>query len=177
MKILHPLIKDNIYPKDFKEYRKRDAVRGFIYNDLNQVALIHIKGLDEFGDRDHFEFPGGGIENGEDEIKALRREIKEEIGYEIDNIEPIGIISNEYNLLKRIDIQHFYLAHSTKFVGQHLLDYEQKLFTEIVFYDIDDLINMYESFDVKNVGRIVHKRDEIVAKYAINILKNKKARN
>ena len=134
MKMLAPMIIDNIYPKDFDEYKNRDAVRGFIYNDLNQVALIHIKGHDDFGDRDHYEFPGGGIEKGEDEIEALKREIKEEIGYEIDDIRPIGIISNQYNLLKRIDTQHFYLAHATNFVGQHLLDYEKSLFKEIIFY-------------------------------------------
>lgn len=173
-KILHPLIVDNIYKKDFDEYRLRDAVRGFIYNDLGQVAIIHIKGLDQFGDRDHFEFPGGGIEKGENEIEALKREMKEEIGYEIDNIRPIGIISNQYNLLKRIDRQHFYLAHATKFVGQHLLDYERNLFKEIIFYDIDKLLNMYETFDVKNVGKIIHKRDYIVAKEAIKILNERK---
>lgn len=171
MKILGPMIIDDIYPKNFKEYKNRDAVRGFIYNDLNQVALIHIKGVDEFGDRDHFEFPGGGIENGEDEIEALKREIKEEIGYEIDNIRPIGLISNQYNLLKRIDHQHFYLAHATKFVGQNLLDYEKNIFKEIVFFDIDKLIEMYNSFNVENVGRIIHKRDLIVSAYAIKMLK------
>ena len=172
-KELHPIIKDNIYKKDFKEYKKRDAVRGFIYNDLNQVALIHIEGKDDFGDRNHYEFPGGGIEKGEDEVEALKREIKEEIGYEIDNIQPIGEIAIEYNLLKRIDNQHFYLAHATKYVGQQLVDYEKTLFKEIVFYDIDKLLEMYETFKVENVGTMIHKRDSIVAKYAIDMLKKK----
>ena len=170
---LHPIIKDVFYKKDFKEYKNRDAVRGFIYNDLNQVALIHIEGIDDFGKRNHYELPGGGIEKGEDEVEALKREIKEEIGYEIDNIVPIGTIAIEYNLLKRIDNQHFYLAHATKFVGQHLLDYEKNLFKEIVFYDIDKLLTMYETFNVENVGKMIHERDSIVAKYAIDMLKKK----
>ena len=33
---------------------------------------------------------------------------------------------------------------------------------------------MYETFDVKNVGMIIHKRDYIVAKEAIKMLKEEK---
>ena len=32
---------------------------------------------------------------------------------------------------------------------------------------------MYETFNVENVGKMIHERDSIVAKYAIDMLKKK----
>ena len=86
MEEIHPILIDNIYKKTEKNPRIMHAVRGIIINDNNEVALVHIKGNDVFGKRDHFELPGGGIEKGEDEIKALKREIAEEIGFNFSNL-------------------------------------------------------------------------------------------
>ena len=170
MEEIHPILIDNIYKKTEKNPRIRHAVRGIIINDNNEVALVHIKGDDVFGKRDHFELPGGGIEKGEDEIKALKREIAEEIGFEIKDIKEVGIIANEYNVLKRIDVQHFYLAKTSKFIGQSLLDYEKGLFNEVIFYPLDKVLAMYKKMTVENVGILIHNRDSIAIKKAIEII-------
>ena len=166
---LHELIIDDCFEKVEKNPRIRHTVRGIILNDANEIALIHIKGVDQFGYRDHYELPGGGIEEDEDEYRALQREMHEEIGYLIDDIKPIGTISNEYNLLKRIDCQHFYYAKAKTFVGQELIDYEKDIFTEIVFVLVDNIVDFYTNHPAEGIGKNIQYRDLIAIKKCFNI--------
>jgi 8-oxo-dGTP pyrophosphatase MutT (NUDIX family) len=62
---------------------KHDVVRAVLPNRLGQVVLLQrlpTKGYQ----RNHFEFPGGKIEPGEDPMDALVREVWEETGLEIE---------------------------------------------------------------------------------------------
>ena len=60
------------------------SVRGIVnYND--KIVLIHrIKTKDDGTVRDYYVTPGGKIEENESREEALRREIKEELGIEIE---------------------------------------------------------------------------------------------
>ena len=60
------------------------SVRGIVnYND--KIVLIHrIKTKDDGTVRDYYVTPGGKIEENESQEEALRREIKEELGIEIE---------------------------------------------------------------------------------------------
>lgn len=60
------------------------SVRGIVnYND--KIVLIHrIKTKDDGTVRDYYVIPGGKIEENESHEEALRREIKEELGIEIE---------------------------------------------------------------------------------------------
>lgn len=169
MEVLHELIKDLYFEKTNLNPRLRHTVRGIMVNDKNEVALIHIKGTDRFGYRDHYELPGGGIECSETEEKALVREMREEIGYLIADIKPIGMISNEYNLLERIDCQHYYLARLTQYVGQDLIDYEKDIFTEVVFIPVAKLVEFYENHPTEGIGKNIQKRDLIALKHCFNL--------
>lgn len=40
-----------------------------------------------------YDFPGGGLEQGEQPIEGVRREIREETGLEVSTIKPIDIVS------------------------------------------------------------------------------------
>ncbi|UKI49431.1 MAG: complex I NDUFA12 subunit family protein [Clostridium sp.] len=40
----------------------RLIARGFVLNKENKICLLHIIGEDEFGNRDYYESPGGGVE-------------------------------------------------------------------------------------------------------------------
>lgn len=169
MRVLHDLIKDIYFEKTQPNPRVRHTVRGIMVNDKNEVALIHIKGIDRFGYRDHYELPGGGIEEGENEEAALRREMREEIGYLIDDIKEVGLISNEYNLLERIDCQHFYCAKLKAYIGQDLIDYEKELFTEVVFVPVANLISFYATHLVEGIGKNIQYRDLVALKECFNL--------
>lgn len=61
------------------EYRKRPGVYAIIVNKDNDKIGIVTDGEDYF-------YLGGGIENGETKLEALKREMIEEVGYSIKNI-------------------------------------------------------------------------------------------
>lgn len=61
------------------------VVAPIIYNDKGEILLVQ---LPKWGD--YWVFPGGHIENGEMAVEALKREILEETGLKIDDIEFIG---------------------------------------------------------------------------------------
>ena len=109
MKLLYSL-KDNQYP-DNGYTHTRSIVRGIVYNDNFEIAMIYLLNDDRFGHRDYLETPGGGVERGENLQVALKRELKEELGAEVDNIEEIGRVVDYYNLIYRRNNNHYYLCH------------------------------------------------------------------
>ncbi len=158
MKEIYPLIKDSFYKRANTKFYVRHAARAFLFKD-NKFCLLHIFGTDAFGKRDHFETPGGGIEKGEDLVTALKREIKEETGYDIKNINEIGKISIEYKLLNRIDVEYYFYAEISEKHETHLLDYEKKLSFEPYYFTIEEALHMYKSNVQTGCGKMIHERE------------------
>ena len=69
----------------------RHNVLGVILNNKNQVLI-----LERYNNPGHWQFPQGGVEKGEDEEKALLREMKEEVGIE------------EMEIIKKLETNHKY---------------------------------------------------------------------
>ena len=65
---------DNLKKEDIEEVITR--VKGLIINDKDEIMLGYAYGT--------YQFPGGHIEKREKIIDGLIREIKEEIGYNLD---------------------------------------------------------------------------------------------
>lgn len=172
MKEIYPIVKDTYYRKVNDTYKTREAVRCFLFKD-DKFCLIHVKGLDAFGPRDHYETPGGGVERGESYIETLIREMREETGAEIENIKEIGKIKIEYNLISRIDIELFYYAEVKGIHETHLLDYEKELFDKLEWFTIDEAIHMYKYRNTKTVGQMIHERDLNALLYLKNYILKK----
>lgn len=87
------------YAPDLEEIY-RVAVRGIIFID-GKLLMIE----NSFGE---VKLPGGGIDDGEDDYKALAREVKEETGYDVilDTIVPFGEIEE-----KRLSVQEPMIWH------------------------------------------------------------------
>ena len=162
------LIRNFIYPRsEIKINRK--TVRVILVNERKEIALLHILGKDKFGDRDHYETIGGGVNEDEDLITSLRREVLEEVGYTIKNIKEIGKIDIEYCLLNRIDEGYFFYAEIDEYRGTSLEEYEKEIFDKVEWFSIDDIDLIYKK-EVNNVGKMIHKRDY----FMINKLKELK---
>ena len=159
------LINDTIYSLE-GELKHRKTVRVILMNSNSEIGLIHIKGIDKFGNRDHYETIGGGVELNEDLITTLKREVKEEAGYTIKNIKEIGHIDIQYNLLNRIDEGYFFYAEIDKYVGTNLNDYEKTLFKNIKWININKIDDFYLNTKVENVGIMIHERDYKMIKKA-----------
>lgn len=159
------IIEDSVYPKDYLIQKVRKTVRGIIINNQNEAAVIHIDFIDElFGKRDHFELPGGGIENNEDPIKALHREIKEELGYTIKDVHYLMDIGIEYHPLKRIDEAKVYVAYVDQKCEQNLQGIENEAFKEIKFVKLGKLLKIYKENKQENVGKLIYQRDGYLLK-------------
>lgn len=79
-----------------QNYTFRKSARGIIINDKDQICLQLV------GKFNYYKLPGGGVEIGEEEEVALRREIIEEVGCDVEIIRPLGITieyRNSHNLL------------------------------------------------------------------------------
>ena len=168
MRVLCDTIHDDFYPPA-PIRRDRPSARAILLNDKNEIALLHVKGRDDFGDRDHLETPGGGVEEGESFEAALCREMGEELGIKADILAEVGIIANEYNLLERRDVQHYYLARAAGTVPRALTEEEKDLLAEVLWVPAGEVLALYDARPVENVGIEIHRRDRIAIAAALEV--------
>ena len=144
----------------------REIVRAILINKDNKVCLEKLFDDDGFGPRDYYETPGGGIKEGETHEEALHREIEEEVGYKCEVISHIADVHDYYNLIKRKNINHFYLVRATEKVSQHLEPDEVIRIQSIIWVSIDEAISLYENMQNVLVGKIVKQRELPILKLA-----------
>ena len=70
------------------QYIERPTVKALIFNEKNEVLIIN-NGL----------LPGGGVEDDEDDTTALRREIIEEVGMTVSDIDRYETVIQYRNYL------------------------------------------------------------------------------
>ena len=98
----------------------RNAVRAVII-DGNKILMAHL------GKTNEFKFPGGGKKENETIEEALKREVFEEVGYKVINInEKIGIIT-EYDTAKEGKNYFFKMVSEYYLVEIENTQYEQSL--------------------------------------------------
>lgn len=86
----------------------RKKVRCLVYKNKNTLVCIE---ENSYGVKNLLKFPGGSVEKNESNIKAIKREILEETGYEIDDIKCFGFIEN---IRKEYAIHIVYYKAKTK---------------------------------------------------------------
>lgn len=137
----------------------RKVARAILINEKGEIALNKLHGEDKFGSRNYYETPGGGFKKYETSKQALYREIREETGYDIEILAPIGIVDDYYNLIHRHNKNYYYLCKTKLFLGKRLEEYEQSMIEKLVWVDIDTAIKLYEKMDVSPVARLVINRE------------------
>jgi 8-oxo-dGTP diphosphatase len=83
-------------PKSKEKYTLRIAARAIILDAKGNIAIMSTPKSEHC----HHKLPGGGLEGDEDIMATLRREIKEEVGCDVEIIKEVGEIieyKNEYN--------------------------------------------------------------------------------
>jgi len=111
----------------------RKKVRGLIFKNKNILVCIEENG---YGIKHLLKLPGGSIEKNESNIKAIKREILEETGYEIGDIRCLGFIEN---IRKEYAIHIIYYMAKTKGKKKKikLTDEELKVETKPIEIDIE----------------------------------------
>ena len=168
--ILH--LKDDQYEYTYIDH-VRYVCRGILLNDKNEIALNKLHGFDSFGSRNYYETPGGGKKVNETLRAALKREMREETGYEVEIVKELGMVNDYYNLIHRNNKNYYYLCKITSFVGKTLEDYETSMIEELVWVDIDKAIELYENMGGSGVAILVRNRELPILKKVKKILEGK----
>jgi 8-oxo-dGTP pyrophosphatase MutT (NUDIX family) len=101
LKLINP---ENVSEEEVKSYRTRQAVRAIVLDEENKIALLHVT------KENYYKLPGGGIEDGEDKMKALERECQEEIGCAVEVMGEVGSIIEYRRIFSLKQTSYCYVA-------------------------------------------------------------------
>lgn len=134
----------------------RRASRAIVLNDQGKVALLKVN------NRNYHKLPGGGIEDGEDEITALHRELLEEIGCNAVVVSEVGEIVEYRNKWQLKQTSYGYLAKQDGAQQEvAFTEHEQEEGFEVVWASsIDRAIALLEQDVPSNYdGHFIQRRD------------------
>ena len=101
LKLINP---ENVSEEEVESYRLREAARAIVFDEDKKIALLHVK-------KEHYyKLPGGGMEDGEDKMKALERECQEEIGCNVEVVSEVGSIVEYRKIFTLKQTSYCYLA-------------------------------------------------------------------
>ena len=140
----------------------RPSARAIIIKD-DKIALVYSKKFH------YYKFPGGGIKDNEDNIDALIREVKEEVGLNVikESIKEYGsVLRKQKGKEESIFIQenYYYTCDITSNQEkQNLDDYESDAKFVLRIVNIDDAIKENSAFhSIDSFDEIMIKREEKV---------------
>src|SRR5574344_3117615 len=164
-------LKDTMWEKTTcQPYFKRNIVRAIVYLD-GYYYFAHIERDDQFASYSYIETSGGGVENNETLEEALKRELKEELGFEVQIIAYLGFVSDYYNLINRNNLNHYYLVKPIKEVKNHLMPDEINDFhLTKVKYTYFDTMNEYLKNRDQKLGFLIYNREVRILELANKII-------
>lgn len=96
--------------------RQRPSSRILVLDEKNRVLLLHFEHKQRaHGHRSYWATPGGAIEKGETLEQAARRELYEETGFRVDNIDK-SVWSNRF--MFQLEDGELVMAHEHFFVAR-----------------------------------------------------------
>lgn len=153
---------------------ERDVARALIMDERGNFAIHRLAGKDWIGDRNYYETPGGGVDEGETPEIAVVRECMEEVGYKVEVLEEIAIVHDYYNVIGRKNHNHYYLCKlSSDYIGKHFVSKGDILIAETLFLPLDEVISRYESQPDTMLAKLVKDRELPVWRHLKDILEKK----
>ncbi len=151
----------------------RQIARAIIFDESGFFYFVRAIRDDDFGKAVLIETPGGGVESGEDLETAIRRELKEELGTEIDITCKIGVVSDYYNLIHRHNINNYFLCKAKSFGDKNLTQEEIESFhLSTLKMTFEEAVTEYKKCSDTKLGRLVANRELPILYRAKEIIDN-----
>jgi ADP-ribose pyrophosphatase YjhB (NUDIX family) len=107
-----------------------------------------------------------------DSSSLLTRELKEELGVEVEILARIGVVSDYYNLIHRHNINHYYLCRVIAFGGKCLTEDEvDKYHLSTLTLNYEAAVAAYEKCACTRLGRLIANRELPVLKQVKALMK------
>ena len=105
--------------------------------------------------------PGGGVEEGEDVLTALCREVYEETGCVCDEIKELGIVAENRASLDYTQINYYFAVTTTHTPGEnHLTESEQASRTVVQWHSFEKMVRLINEQEFDRVqGKYLKARD------------------
>lgn len=176
MKELNLQLKDTEWPLEYIDH-DRKIVRAIVFDDQENYYFVRAKRDDDFGKATLIETSGGGVEADENLEEALKRELKEELGANVEIIDRIGVVDDYYNLIHRHNINNYYLCKAISFGKKHLTPDEINEFhLSTLKLSYDEALREYNRCANTRIGKLIAARELPILKQAKNLLDRNKNR-
>lgn len=147
-------IKDNEWPTDKSTLKFREASRAVIFDENDLIPMLFV------AKNNYHKLPGGGIDEGEDKLSALFREVKEETGCEMKITGEVGEIIEYRSRFNLKQISYCYLGKITAKGDPDFTKEELSDGFELVWMPLDEAILKVENDKPKDYeGGFIQQRD------------------
>lgn len=170
MEELYVELRDDEWPFTYIDH-DRQVARAIVYDDEGYLYFVRLDRDDDFGRSILIETSGGGVEKGEDLNAAIQRELKEELGAQVEVITQIGTVSDYYNLIHRHNITNYFLCRALSFGDKHMTQDEIHAFhMSTLRMRRDEVLPEYERLSCTPLGRLIAARETPMIKRAFEIM-------
>ena len=169
-KELHLSLQDTEWEYTYTDH-DRQIARAIVVDDAGGFYFVRAHRDDEFGTATLIETSGGGVEPGEDLQDAIRRELREELGAEVEIVCTIGTVSDFYNLIHRHNINHYFLCRVRSFGKTHLTEDEiRRYHLSTLRLSYEEAVAEYARCACTRIGRLLKNRELPVLQWARELL-------
>lgn len=166
MKLLK-VLKDNDFGFEEKDcdLKLREAARAIVMKD-DKIALLYVNAMD------FYKLPGGGIEAGEDLESALRREVLEESGCEVEIIQELGEIHEYRTHFEQFQKSYCFITQVKGCIGKtQFTESEIEDEFELKWFTLDEAIKLAEGTKTgEYMGKFVQERILVFLREAREVL-------
>lgn len=163
-------LRDGEWPFDYVDH-DRAIARAVVFDGDGYLYFVRAMRNDDFGVATLIETSGGGIESGEDPDRAVVREVKEELGGEVEIVCKLGVVDDYYNLIHRHNINNYYLCRVISFGETRLTQDERDSFhLSALKLTYDEAISEYEARSSTRIGRLIANRELPILRHAKSVL-------
>ena len=163
-------LQDDQWEFDYIDH-DRTVVRAIVFDEEDKFYFVKAVRDDDFGKATLIETSGGGVEENEELLDAIKRELKEELGVEVDVICKIGVVSDYYNLIHRHNINNYFLCKVKSFGDKKLTKEEMDDFhLSTLRLSYEEACKEYEYRANTKLGKLISNRELPILHRAKEIL-------